>query len=142
MNDRAVSTVVTWTLTLLITTLLITGLLVATGNQIESRTESVTQTELSVVGQRVAADLAAADRLAASGATAVRVDTSLPARVASGQYRVRLTATNGSATIVVLTDDRSVRVPVGNRTAVRNSTVSGGDLHVVLDGGALEVASA
>jgi hypothetical protein len=141
-RDRAVSTAVTWALTLLITTLLLTGLLIATGAQIQDRSESVTRTELSVVGQRLAADLTSADRLAATGASRVRLRTALPDRVASGPYRISLRAPSGDATLVVESDGTAVRVPVGNRTAVRNSTVPGGDVWVVLDGGALEVVSA
>lgn len=139
MRDRAVSTAVTWALTMLITTLLISGLLIATGDQIRDRTDSVTRAELDVVGQRVAADLSTADRLASTGADTVTVETDLPGGVASGGYTVAVVSDGQNVTVVARTEDTAVRVPVANRTAVREATVRGGDLEIRLDGGALEV---
>lgn len=138
MRDRGVSTVVTWSLTLLITTILVAGLVVATGGQIEDRASSVTETELEVVGQQVAADIQIADRLARGGDTVV-VRTSLPDRTAVGGYRVAVRTSGTAVSVVLESGDVSVSVPVANRTAVRESSVTGGDLRVVLDDGALEV---
>lgn len=136
------STAVTWALTLLITTLLISGLLVATGEQIRDRTESVTQTELEVIGQQIVADLSTADRLAQADADAVTVRSTLPGGVVEGSYRIEVTATDDGATVTVRSGDTAISVPVANRTAVRNSSVPGGDVRITLDGGALEVTDA
>ena len=142
MNDRAVSTAVTWALTMLITTLLITGLLVATGNQIRDRTESVTRSELEVIGQQLVSDLSAADRLAQSEADTVTVQSRLPDRVAHGTYRVEISATVDGTSVRIASGNTAVTVPMANRTAVQNASLPGGDLHISLDGGILEVSDA
>ena len=146
MSDRGVSISVNYVLTLAITTLLMTGLLFATGNIIEDRRDSATRSELRVVGERVATSLVAADRLAQSEPTDVLVETDAPERVAGLPYTVSLNAT--SQQIVLETADTGVvvRVPFENRTAVADSSASGGSVRVVLTdpGGsneALEVQS-
>jgi hypothetical protein len=139
-DDRGVSVTVNYVLNLALAVLLVGGVLTATAGVVEDRRESAVRTELSVVGERLVADLAAADRLAVVGEgpnEAVAVSVSLPDRVAAKSYDVQITASPGDSTVVLRTENPDVAVTVGfrNETAVRNATVDGGDLRVVLDTG-------
>lgn len=141
MTDRAVSVTVNYVLSLAITTLLISGLLMATGDIVGDRRESVVRGELEVVGERVSAGIESADRLARTGATEVILEVSAPRRVGGESYSISV---DGSSQVVTLeTEDPAVAVtiPFRNRTDVETVTVNGGNVEVVLTGGDLEVRS-
>ena len=142
-DERAVSVTVTYAMNLAIATVLLAGLLTVTGDLVEDHRESAARAELSVVGNRVAADLMSADRLAQAGDDPeVRVEAVLPSRVAGSTYTVTINATPGDPHVALSPVDSrlTVTVPFRNATAVRNGTVAGGDLAVVLaDDGRLEV---
>lgn len=141
MTDRAVSVTLNYVLGLAIATLLIGGLLIATGDVVGDRRESAIRGELEVVGQRVSSGLETADRLNRSGGGTVELRVSAPERVAGESYTIEVDA---SRRVVVLeTEDPavSVEVPFRNETAVAGSTVDGGTVEVVRDGGELEVRS-
>lgn len=143
MNDRGVSVTVNYALNLMIATVLVSGLLVATGNVVEDRRESAVESELTVVGDRLVAELSAADRLASVGGSDadVRVEIDLPNAVAGTNYRLAVNDTR-----ILLTTDApevSVRVPIRTRLAVESAALGGGDLVVSLtDSGSLEVERA
>lgn len=66
MTDRAVSTTLAYAIGLAITTILISGLLIAGGTFVEAQESQAVRTELQVTGQRIAADTAGVDRTAAT----------------------------------------------------------------------------
>jgi len=145
-DDRGVSVTVSYALNLVVATLLVAVLLTATGNVVEDRRESSARTELSVVGNRLAAELSAADRLASVGGAdaTVRLDADLPGRVAGATYRIEVN-TGGSDPHLLLSTgvpEVSVRVPVRTSTPVEPTEIGGGDLVVSLSGGQLEVERA
>lgn len=144
MTDRAVSTTLNYVLSLGIATLLITGLLLAGGTFVDDRRENVVRSELTVVGQQIAADLARADRLvtASAGPTDVRVEQSLPERITGVLYRVSLHESPDQRLVLNTTEvEVSVAVNVTTRTPLEDSRAEGGDLSIVYDesGGHLEV---
>lgn len=146
MTDRAVSVSLNYVLTLAITTMLMTGLLFATSNIVEDRRDSATRSELRVVGEQVAASLMAADRLAQSEASTVEVVAESPDRVAGSDYTVSLNGTSQEVVLETANPAVVVRVPFDNTTAVSESSVAGGRVHIVLTNGggpneALEVQS-
>lgn len=65
MDDRALSSTLGYTLTLAIATILVTGLLVASGGFVENQREAVTRSELEVVSQQFMADAGDAGQIAA-----------------------------------------------------------------------------
>lgn len=133
---------VNYVMTLGIATLLLTGLLMSTGSMMEDRRETAMRSELEVIGQRLAAGIQSADRLAEAGGQDVAINVSLPSRVAGKPYQTSLEAEGGSVSVVLVTTDPSMRVtvPVANTTPVESTTVTGGDARVVLAGdGDLEV---
>jgi len=131
--DRGVSTAVNYVLTLGITTILVSGLLIAAGGAVDDRRESTTRTALDVAGQRLAANLMSADRLAGTAGTrTVSLTVDLPARIAGSGYTVRV---NGSSSTLVLEADTVAatrRVSFVASTPVASTTVRGGELRIVL----------
>lgn len=146
-DERSVSVTVNYALNLMVAALLVGGVLAATGGMVEDRRESAVRSELSVVGERLATDLNAADRLAVVGSDdpAVAVSVSLPERLAATRYDVTV-ETSPTARLVLQSRDPEVTVIVGfhHETPVdAPTTVRGGDLRIVLnDAGELEVREA
>lgn len=142
VDERAVSVTLGYVLTLGIVTLLLTGLLVASGEFVADQRENVVRDELRVVGQQVAHDLGAADRLvrASEGSPEVSVGRSLPPEVAGSSYAVTL-APGTPATLVLRSSNPVVTVEVLVRveTAVESSSATGGRVAVVYTGSGLEV---
>jgi len=135
--SRGVSTALGYVLNLGVATLLVTILLLSAGTLVEDQRDRAAETELDVVGERVVADLAAADRLARTNdPTTVRVEADIPARVAGSYYTVRVNE-SGNGDVVLDADQPDVRVvvPFDTTTEVAPSTVDGGDLAVVYDPG-------
>lgn len=145
-DERAVSAVLGYILTLSIVTLLISGLLVASGDFVQNQHERAIRAELEVVGNRLAADLAAVDRLAlATGSGGrIRLVTDLPARTAGNPYAIDVSSVNGSPNVYRLTLNTTepaviVVVRVRLETNLAEGTLNGGDVTVVYNGTALEV---
>ena len=141
MTDRAVSVTVNYVMSLAITTLLISGLLMSTGDVVGDRRESVVRGELEVVGERISAGIETADRLARTGATEVTLEVSAPRRVGGMSYSISVDGANRVVTLETRDPDVIVEVPFRNRTNVATTTTSGGTVEVALTGGDLEVRS-
>lgn len=140
-DDRGVSVTVGYVLTLAIASLLLSGLFIAGGSFVETERERAVQGELTVVGERVAADLMTVDRLAGTAASpadlTVERSAKLPDRVSGTGYRIAVTTTGTEGTVTVQSDrtDTTVEVPFRARsdTEIRNATLSGGDLRIWWD---------
>lgn len=135
--SRGVSTALGYVLNLGVATLLVTILLLSAGTLVEDQRDRAAHTELDVVGERLVADLAAADRLARTNdPTAVRVEADVPVRVAGSYYTVRVNE-SGNGDVVLAADQPDVRVvvPFETTTPVRAATVNGGGLAVVYEPG-------
>lgn len=140
-TDRAVSTALSYVLALTITAVLVSGLLTGTGQYVEEQQRQVTEEELSVLGERLAARTADADRMvrAGDGASDVRVRIDLPRTVAGQQYRIEVsepavtTPRTYELTLTTTGTDQSWTVRVRTGTAVRTGSVSGGTVVVAYD---------
>ena len=146
-GERAISPVFGYVLTLGISTLLVSGLLIAATGFVDTQRELTTESELQVVGQQVSADIAAADRLhRTDGATDVVIERDLPESVVGSQYTVfvRSDGNGPTDTYLRLTTVRpnvTVEVGVANETNVADSAVGGGEIEISYDGSALEVTN-
>lgn len=146
MNDRGISPVLGYVLTLGIVTLLISGLFIGAGGFVENQNDRAIRSELNVIGNRLAADIAAVDRLAlatgASGEASLRTD--LPLRTAGQAYEISITDLDGSDSVhvinmTVLELEIEVKVQVKTETDLVNTTISGGNVLIEYDGMDLEV---
>ncbi|GGN92597.1 MULTISPECIES: DUF7266 family protein [Haloarcula] len=144
MNDRGASTAVGYVLTLGITLLLVVALLSVSVSLVEDERSKAVHSELSVLGNRLAAELTTADGMvrAADAPGTVTVRATLPDRVANGQYRLSIDerAATGSFyryRIVLESDvaDTSVAVHLKTGTEVAETTVDGGPVVVTYDDG-------
>lgn len=135
MNERAISTMLGYVLTLAISALLVAGLLTVGGSFVDSQQAVVVDSGLQVIGQRLAGDLATADRLAQldRGTTELRLTARLPTTVSQTSYTIDITTTNGNTSLILSpqSSKRNVTVDVANTTAISPGTVTGGDLVIV-----------
>ncbi|GAA0272961.1 DUF7266 family protein [Halobacterium noricense] len=143
-DDRGVSTALGYVLNVGVAAILVTMLLFSAGSLVETQRDRAVETELRVVGDRVAADLAAADTLArASDGGSVRYTVEAPSNVAGFSYDVHVNE-SGNGNVVLDADRSAVTITVEFQTEipVENATVSGGDFVVVYEGNRLEVEDA
>lgn len=143
-DTRGVSTIVGYTITLAVTTLLISGLLIASGGFVENQRERAVRGELKVIGQQIAADTQAADRLVQAGDEDFTIERDLPDRVTGSAYTIEMLAPNPDDTYVELrTEDPDivVRVDFVIQNNIKTTSFQGGELAVTYDtlNGALEV---
>lgn len=134
MSERAVSVTVNYVLTLAITTVLIAGLITGAASLIDGTEKQTTKDGYEVAGNRVAAGIQAADRLAQSGSVEVTMTVDLPDRIAGTQYRISVNNNSSppEVTISGVSRDQSVSVPVTNQTELVGGEVFGGDIRVHL----------
>ena len=135
--NRGVSTVLGYSLNLMVATLLVTGLLIAAGSLVDSQRDQASRAELQVVGERLVANLETADRLARTASDGHgSVDTTLPSHVAGSSYRVTIVTSNGSAQAVLTADapQNRIVIPINNETPIAPSNHTGGTLHVTWNG--------
>jgi len=140
VSDRAVSTVLGYTLTLGISSLLIIGLLVATGGFASDHRHQTIRDELQVLGQQLASDLSAADRLVRGGDDSeVEIRRQLPQKVTGLFYRITVDGSGQTVTLSTENPDVSVEVPVVSETSLGDTTINGGPIVIVYDSGNMEV---
>ncbi|EMA01472.1 hypothetical protein SAMN05443574_112116 [Haloarcula vallismortis] len=142
-RNRAVSTTLSYTLSLAIASILVSGLLIAGGNFVESRQEQVIRDELEVIGQQVASDIARIDRLvvAADDDPTARLNHTFPTRVSGSSYRVSIDPAADALTLESTSPDVSVTVSLTTQTDLEASSADGGVITVLYDesNGRLEV---
>lgn len=147
-RDRGQSVSINYTLSLIIVTVLMSGLFIAMSDYLDDERERTTRSELTVLGNRVAADIATVDRLAqASNDGTVEVRTTIPRTVAGSEYQVDIASTQVGSTSFwdveitlqapVVSVVRTVRVRTD--TEVVDSDLNGGRYVVQFDGSSMEV---
>lgn len=144
MTDRGISVTVSYALSLAVATVLVSALMMTAGGLIENRQQEVYRNELQVVGNGIAADIMAVDRLATAGADDAELVVSTPRRVGGTSYEIEIRTDGGEATLHLETRQPVVVVtlPLQNTTDVETGTFTGGSLRVqYTDGGMIEVES-
>jgi hypothetical protein len=147
-NRRATSTALGYVLSLGIAAILVSGLLIAGGGLMESQRDQTARTELEVIGQTVADDLASAARLADCDSCDLRLRIEVPRRVAGEAYLIRVVEMDADPSVdsyisrLVLSTERSdvsVNATVRTRRPVAETTVTGGTIVVEYDPAASEL---
>jgi len=150
-RDRGQSISINYTLSLVIVSVLMSGLFISMSGFLDTERTRVTRSEFEVLGNRVAADIATADRLAETTESnaGVEVETAIPPRVAGSWYTVTITsqpAGSGQFVVEIQLDAREVDVSknVSTKTEfeVVNSRLTGGSYVVSFDGSTLGVSDA
>lgn len=143
-DDRGVSIAVTHVLTIGITTVLISGLLIAGGTMLDAEKERGAGDALETIGERLGSEIAAFDRANGTDGDALRVEH--PRRVSGSTYSVELTGICDEAPLIddgvgaclrLWTHDLNVEVYVPLPDAVGvddGSSTGGGPIEIVRDG--------
>lgn len=138
-DDRAVSTTVTYVLTMAITAVLLGGLITAAGGLVENQRTQAARNELGVVGERLAGELTVVDGLVQAGdQPSVRLRVRHPRQVAGRYYSIEIESggsppCSAQQCLVLRTDDVTVTVPFATETAVQPGRVSGGTVVIEYD---------
>lgn len=130
-DDRAVSQVFGYALTLSIATLLIGTLLIAATGFVDGQRKLTGQSELEVIGQQVSADISAADRLARTDdVTETTVSRKLPRQVVGASYTMAVRSGGGPTDpyleLEIQQLDVTVEVGLVSKTAVEVGAAAGG----------------
>ena len=146
-QDRAVSIAVTHVLTIAITTVLISGLLIAAGSMLEGQQDRSAEQSLETVGERIAGEIAGAEQAAGDDGT-VTVTADHPSRVASERYTVTVHENNsdtcedaplleGHTACLELESTGGVTVyvpaPIGELDIGADRSASGGKIVITVD---------
>lgn len=144
MTNRAVSTTLSYAMSLAMITLLVTGVFIATSDFVENERDRTIRSEVNVLGNRVAADIATVDRLAVAdpeGTATLR--TNLPGSVAGKAYQITITSPAAGPTSITLATGSEPfvqeTVTVKTEQAVVNTTLAGGPIEVTYNGTVVEV---
>jgi hypothetical protein len=134
-DERGVSTTLGYILNLTVATLVVTGLLVAGGDIVTDQREQTTRSELTVIGQQLAADLVAADELAvtADEGDTVEIERQLPQEVAGRTYSISVVDSGGSQPYLQLSatgSDVTVEVDLTLETPIVESSMNGGAVRI------------
>jgi hypothetical protein len=135
VGERAVSSTVSYVLSLAIATLLVTGLIIAGTGFVTTQREVVVREELTVIGQHLASNVEEADRMvvASDGSTTVQVDQTFPDTAARAEYDVRLSESREQLVLNSTAPDQTVRVNISTSTDLRESTTDGGTITIQYD---------
>lgn len=148
-EDRGLSVAVNYTLSLVIVAMLMSGLFMSMSSVLVSEREQTVQGEFDVLGNRVAADISAADQLASTtgGSGSVEIHTTIPSQVAGTDYLVQIAsvAVGDYYLVVIEFESRQVAVTreitVKTQHEVATASFSGEDYVIEFVGGKLEVRS-
>jgi hypothetical protein len=140
---RAVTSTLSYVITLAIATVLVTGLLVAGGDFVGDQRQEVIRTEMRVVGQQVAADIQRVDRLVQTGEAThtVNLTQQYPDSVTGSPYEIHLVPAGENSHVALNSTLQrvTVRVNVLNETSIGETRSNGGTVRVVYTGDKLEV---
>jgi hypothetical protein len=131
-DDRGVSTTVNYILGLSIALLLVAGLFVTVGDFVQDQRETSVRTEMEVLGEQIAVDIEAADRLVQSTDDGnVTVRRSLPSQLSGSSYTIAIEGGDDPYLILTSHDpELSTRARFTNTTNVAMTRINGGSIQV------------
>lgn len=132
-DRRGVSKALGYILGIMIVTLLMSGLIIATSDVVDDAADRGTESEMQVAGDQLAGTIMELDRLA-DGETNATVRTEVQPRAGGTQYRIFVDGTDGDETLRLESSGRDVTVEVPLRVTadLQDNTVVSGELYVVL----------
>jgi PKD repeat protein len=136
-DDRGIETVLSHVLSVAITTLLIVGLVASATGYLDAQKQRAAEQELRSIGNKLASELATADRLARSG-DSVELTSRQPETVAGSVYTASLVDCSSPVCLRISADnyDFSMLVPIENETTLSMTSRGGGRFRITSDGGA------
>lgn len=146
-NNRGLSTVAGYTLTLAITGILITSLIVGVTGFVESESEMTASNQLEIDGNTLKSEINTIHGIATNPSDSnqdITTTVNLPERTASGAYTI--TITNDQIQFETVDGDVTVKEPLPDANdkidITSNGRIDGGPVEVIYDGGdTIEVRS-
>lgn len=140
-DDRSVSTAFNYALALSVATVLTAGLLIAGGTFVDNQQDTAARTELNVLGNQLASDIEAADRLSRNVGSndEVNITRELPNTVAGSQYTIRVRSSDPELVLNLTNSDVSVPIKLAVQQPVEATKVGGGNVQIVYSDPKLEV---
>ncbi|MXR52213.1 hypothetical protein GRX03_11445 [Halovenus sp. WSH3] len=139
-RSRGVSITLNYVLVLGISSVLVTGLIVAGGTFVEDQRDDVAEGEANVIGTHIAGNIEQVDRYveAGNGTETAYVNQTFQPDVSGAPYRVTLVEPDASTELARLRIDvqgssASVEINVSVRTPVIESQADGGAIAVIYD---------
>lgn len=149
MSPRATSITLNYVLVLGISTVLVTGLIVAGGSFVEDQRETVIEGELKIIGNHLAANLEQVDRYVnaneSSNPDTAYINQTFQQQVTGSTYQVELINNSGTDQVLLTSTNGNVdvRVNVSVRTPVDGgAAVTGGTVSAAYEGGQLVIRNA
>lgn len=142
LDERGVSTTVSYALNLTLSALLISGLLFGAGNIVDGERRSAMEAELEVIGERMVATIQSADRLNQTSGDTVVLTLKAPERVAGEAYTVTVNTSGSTPELVLETTDPdiTVRIQIAVNGDLAPTSFDGGPIIIErLASGELEV---
>lgn len=139
--DRAAVPVIAYVLVLAVASVLVAAIVTAGGGFVSDQRETGARSQLNVLGQQVAADVATADRLVrTTDSPAVSLERRLPRQVVRSAYTIRLVSGSPPTLELSTTDpDVTVTIDILVGTPVDDSVASGGTVRVVFNASTSEL---
>lgn len=135
-DERAVSVAVTHALTIAITTVLVSGLLIASGGLLDTQKQHIGQDQLEEIGSDATSHIDSFDRMNQKAADVeTAVEPEYPHRVVeSYRYEFHLHDNGDYGTLEISSDQLGVSAEFDIETAteLRESSVSGNDVEISL----------
>lgn len=139
-DERGISRVLGYILSVAIATALVAGLLISTSGFVDRQTEAATETELRVAGDKLAAQLMQADHVAQQDPSSSFVlDPDIPAEAGGRQYAIEVADSGDELILTSEEEGVEVSVPMTIETDVDGTRTLSGDLLIVYDGSELTV---
>jgi len=149
MSRRAASITLNYVLVLGISTILVTGLIIAGGSFVEQQRDTVVEGELRIVGNHLAGNLEQVDRYVnaseRNNPDTAYINQTFQQDVTGSTYQVELVDGNGTPQLLLTSTqgDTSVRVNVTVRNPIDDgSTATGGTISVAYESGELVIRNA
>lgn len=148
-DDRGVTMPINYLLVIGVMALLSTGLLMTTSSYVENQQDQTIRSELEVIGNTLAGELAKIDRLAQRTGTTgeIEMEVKIPSQVAGSHYQIQIVAGGSDMYFIELSSanpEISVTISLKSRTTISEGSIDGDDLIVTFDTatGKLEVTNA
>lgn len=139
-EDRALSTVAGYTLTLAVTGILITGIITGVAGFVESESEITAADQLEIAGNTLGSELGTVHGMATNPADSnqqINTTVDLPDRTTTGAYTV--TVTGSQIQLETVDGDVSVTEPLpdanDNIDISSNGRIDGGSVDITYSGG-------
>lgn len=137
-DERAATSPISYSLTIAMATILITGLVVAGSGHVSDQRSTTARAQMDVVAQQVAGNLEAADRLVRSTdspPSTLELERQLPEQVLGSGYTVEIDDSSDRVVVSSPISDRTVTATFDVETDVVGSTVRDGRITISYDTG-------